>query len=241
MMAVFDSFREWSCLSVAFRLVLAMFAGGAVGLERGRNHRAAGFRTHILVCMGAALSMLLGQHQLQLADAFAAAGLVQNAAKLDASRFGAQVINGIGFLAAGTIIVTGRQEVKGLTTAAGLWACACMGLAIGAGFYEGVLAALTAILLVVRLLPALEALVLVKARNINLYMEFETPADVGQIIACMKEQQVRIYEMEFSRSETPEMQRTGAFFSVRLAKRQPHTRLLLKLSELSCVYLIEEI
>lgn len=241
MVEAFDIFREWNCACVAFRLILAMIAGGVVGLERGRKHRAAGFRTHMLVCIGAALSMLLGQYQVQMAGTLWAEFTQQADIKLDSARFGAQVINGIGFLAAGTIIVIGRQEVKGLTTAAGLWASACMGLAIGAGFYECVIIALLAILLVVRILPSLEALVLVRARNINLYVEFETLADIGEIIACIKKQNVRIYEMEISQSDKTESHRPGAFFCVRLNRRQLHTELLLKISELDCVYLIEEL
>ena len=240
-MAVFDPMREWNCASVAFRLILAMIAGGIVGLERGRKHRAAGFRTHMLVCAGAALSMLMGQYQVVMADTVYAATAALPELRLDAARFGAQVINGIGFLAAGTIILTGRQEVKGLTTAAGLWASACMGLAVGAGFYECVVIALLAMILVVRLLPAVEAFLLVKARNINLYMEFETLADVGRIIACFKEQEARIYEIEIDQHNSWENSRSGAFFSIRLKERQAHTELLLKLSELDCVYLIEEL
>ena len=237
-MAVFEPLRAWGFASVAFRLILAMLAGGVVGLERGRKHRAAGFRTHMLVCMGAALSMLMGQYQVQMAGTTTA---MAPELRLDAARFGAQVINGIGFLAAGTIILTGRQEVKGLTTAASLWASACMGLAIGAGFYECVAVALLAIVLVVWLLPAVEAFLLVKARNINLYMEFEALADVGKIIACLKEQEARIYEIEIDQHDSRESRRPGAFFSVRLKKRQPHTELLLKLAELDCVFLIEEL
>lgn len=241
MMAAFEPMREWGCTSVAFRLILAMIAGGVVGLERGRKHRAAGFRTHMLVCMGAALSMLIGQYQVQMASTIWVEMTIASDLRLDAARFGAQVINGIGFLAAGTIILTGRQEVKGLTTAAGLWASACMGLAIGAGFYECVIIALLAIVLVVRILPAVEAFLLVKARNINLYMEFEALADVGQIIACLKKQDARIYEIEIDQRDNRESRRPGAFISVRLKNRQPHTELLLKLSELDCVFLIEEL
>ena len=122
-------------LSAAVRLTVAMICGGIIGLERGRRRRPAGFRTHMLVCMGAALTMLIGQYvATRLAADPSLAGRTT-----DVARLGAQVINGIGFLGAGTIIVTGRQEVKGLTTAAGLWASACMGLAIGAGFYLGAL------------------------------------------------------------------------------------------------------
>lgn len=233
MMTGFEQLELWSGMIVTFRLVLAMLAGGVVGFERGKKHRAAGFRTHMLVCMGAALSMLLGQFY---------AGIPWAAARNpDISRFGAQVVNGIGFLAAGTIIVTGRQEVKGLTTAAGLWASACMGLAIGAGYYACVFAALAAILLVVRLLPVLEGWVLVKSRNINIYVEFSSVAEVGRIISCLKAQHIRIYEMELVRGGKHGGQHPGAYFALRLNSRQPHTKLLLNLSELDCVHSVEEL
>lgn len=241
MTAGFEMLREWSCITVVFRLTLAMLAGGAVGLERGRKHRAAGFRTHMLVCMGAALSMLMGQYQIQMAESLWQDMGSALTSRLDAGRFGAQVINGIGFLAAGTIIQRGRQEVKGLTTAAGLWTSACMGLAIGVGFYECVILALVAMVLVVRFLPSMESFLLSKARNINLYMVFASLADVGQIIACLKAQGARIYEIEIDQSEHRENRRPGAFFSVRLHQRQSHTDLLLKISELECVFFIEEL
>lgn len=126
--------REMNMASVLFRLVLAMFAGGILGLERVRKRRPAGSRTYMLVSVGAALAMLLGQYEFAMVTGPWAEAAAEIGQRVDVSRFGAQVINGIGFLGAGTILVTGRQQVKGLTTSAGLWASACMGLAIGAGF-----------------------------------------------------------------------------------------------------------
>ena len=121
------------------RLILATVCGGMIGIERGRKHRPAGFRTHMIVCIGAALTMVLSVY---ISDMIVNVWkLEESQIKIDVSRLGAQVIHGIGFLGAGTIIVTGRQQIKGLTTAAGLWASACMGLAIGAGFYIGALVA----------------------------------------------------------------------------------------------------
>lgn len=116
--------RELHFASVVVRLALAMLLGGCIGLERGRKRRPAGFRTYMLVCLGAALTVLLSLYEFTMvtgpwSDICAEIGI-----KTDVSRFGAQVINGIGFLGAGTILVTGRQQVKGLTTAAGLWASA---------------------------------------------------------------------------------------------------------------------
>ena len=223
------TFREITYESIVVRLLSAIIVGGLIGLERGMKNRPAGLRTYMLVCIGSCLIMLTNQYIYQ----YTGAG--------DPMRLGAQVVSGIGFLGAGTIIVTGRQEVKGLTTAAALWASACMGLAIGAGFCEGVLAALITIIAVVRVLPALEAFILTKARNIHLYIEFETLADVGRIITCLKAQDARIHEVELRQKEERESSHPGAFFSIRLSRRQPHTELLLKLSELGCVYLIEEL
>ena len=122
--------REFHFASVVLRLALAMLLGGCIGLERERKRRPAGFRTYMLVCLGATLTVLLSLYEFTMvtgpwSDICAEIGI-----KTDVSRFGAQVINGIGFLGAGTILVTGRQQVKGLTTAAGLWASACTGLAV---------------------------------------------------------------------------------------------------------------
>ena len=136
-----ESFRQFDYFSILLRLALAMFFGGVIGLEGARKGRPAGFRTYMLVCLGAALTMLLGQYELHMTEVHWADHQQFVGARVDVSRFGAQVINGIGFLGAGTIIVTGNQQVKGLTTAAGLWASACVGLAIGAGFYECVILA----------------------------------------------------------------------------------------------------
>lgn len=160
---------------------------------------------------------------------------------MDVSRFGAQVINGIGFLGAGTVIVTGKQQVKGLTTAAGLWASACMGLAIGAGFYECVALAFLLIIIVVRVLPALETLIVDYSRNINLYMEFDSLENMGCIINRIKAQNVHIYEVEVDRGREEHARRPSAVFAIHLYQRQPHTALLLALSEVECIYLIEEI
>ena len=228
--------RELSLPSVMLRLVLAMLFGGLIGLERGRRRRPAGFRTYMLVCLGAALTMLLGQY-----DALMLATQWSGGAASDVSRFGAQVINGIGFLGAGTILVTPRQQIKGLTTAAGLWASACMGLAIGAAFYECILPGFVLIFLSMRVLPRLEASMIERARNLNIYMEFTSLRDVSTIVNHIKAQSARIYDVELSRERDGGPNRVIAVFNVRLEERQPHTRFLSALSELECVYKIDEI
>lgn len=126
MLPFFDSLREINFFTVFVRMMIAVACGSVIGIERSIKNRSAGFRTHILVCVGAATASLTG-HYLYL---------VQHL-PTDMTRIGAQVITGLGFIGAGTIIVTRKQTVKGLTTAAGLWATGVIGLAIGSGFYEG--------------------------------------------------------------------------------------------------------
>lgn len=241
MIPILDYLREMNTISVFLRLALAMLFGGMIGFERARKRRAAGFRTYMLVCLGAALTMLLGQYEYQMLNSLWAETAAEIGTRVDVSRFGAQVINGIGFLGAGTIIVTGRQEVKGLTTAAGLWASACMGLAIGAGFYECVLLGFALIFLSIRLLPAIEVAIVENARNMNIYVEFQSLDDVGPIINRIKSLGVQIYEVDIDRGKEDKLRHPSAVFTIRLQKKQPHTLLLTAISELENVYTIEEI
>lgn len=218
-----------------------MFCGGTIGLERGRKHRAAGFRTYMLVSLGAALTMILGQYEYYMVSRVWSALAVQIGIHTDVSRFGAQVINGVGFLGAGTVIVTGQQEVKGLTTAAGLWASACMGLASGAGFYEGVILSFLLILLSIRLLPVIEGFIIENSRNMNIYVEFSSLDDIGTIIGQIKAQNAQIYEVDIDRGAGEKNRNPSAAFSVRLNRKQAHTQILTTIYELECVHTIDEI
>ncbi len=226
----------WVTLS---RLGIALLCGGIIGLERGRKRRPAGFRTHMLVCLGAALAMLISQYLSMMESTFWGA-LTPFSANTDVARLGAQVINGIGFLGAGTIIVTGRQEVKGLTTAAGLWASACMGLAIGAGFAEGALICCVLISITIILFTRLEHWLMLRARNINLFIGFASSDDLGSIISAIKEQDVRIFDVEIQK-EKKEQGAQGAVFSLRLPVHMRHTAFVATLAGVECVRTIEEL
>ena len=235
-----DYLRELNTVSLAVRLLLAMTVGGLIGLERGRKRRAAGFRTYMLVCIGAALTMLLGQYlslmlNTRWAETAAAVGVGS-----DVARFGAQVVSGIGFLGAGTIVLTGRKEIKGLTTAAGLWACACMGLAIGAGFYECVVLGVILIFLCIRVLPVLETFLLRRSRNLNLYVEFSAVQDVRRITACLKQLGVAILDVEIDPGQKDAGQYPSATFILRLKRRQIHAEVLSAVFRLDSVRKIDE-
>ena len=235
-----DYFRELNFVSVALRLLLSALIGFSLGLERGRKRRPAGCRTYMLVCMGATLTLLLSQYEYIMVTTKWASIASEIGLRTDVSRFGAQVINGIGFLGAGTIIVTGKQEVKGLTTAAGLWASACMGLAIGAGFYECVLLGFLLILLTNRLLPFVEDAIIESARNLNIYVEFESLDHIGDVIGRIKEQNAQVLDVEVDHGRGSGSSNPSAVFSLRLAKRHSHSDVLVSISELDCVYTVEE-
>ena len=132
---------------MVIRLILAFVLSGLVGLEREVSGRAAGFRTHILVCVGSALIVMTSIFLFQQCGG--AGGGV------DPSRIPAQVVSGIGFLGAGTIIQI-RDSVRGLTTAASLWVAAGIGLAVGSGFYLGAFATTVLVLIVLFILPHIE-------------------------------------------------------------------------------------
>ena len=233
--------REFHIVSILLRLGIAMFFGGFVGMERERKRRPAGFRTYLLVCVGSALTMLLGQYFALMLDSGWSAAAAQADLRSDVSRFGAQVINGIGFLGAGTIIITGRQEVKGLTTAAALWACGCMGLAIGAGFYECVVLSLVLIFLTTRVLPPLENFLLRKSRNMILCVEYTDVEDFRAVAACLKGMGIRILDIDLGTGHRHLQENPGAVFTLRLPRKQNRTQVLTTVFALEHICKIDEL
>mgnify|MGYP001137611560 CR=1 FL=1 len=221
--------KEINTVSVTVRLLLSLLCGGVLGVERGRKKRPAGFRTYMLVCMGAALVMLTSEY---------IAKIYGNA---DPARMGAQVISGIGFLGAGTIIVTGRNRVKGLTTAAGLWAAACVGLSLGVGFYTGALIGCLLIFIVMATLHRLDDWVMSSTKVINLYIEFGQMSDVGQFISFAKEQGFRISDLEMTRPNGVSDTGVGVLCTLRLSQKKPHAEIIRMLSGMERVRYVEEI
>ena len=221
--------RELNWISIVLRLALAIICGGIIGIERGRKGRTAGFRTHVLVCIGAALTVLTNQYMMQ----YFGGG--------DPARLGAQVINGIGFLGAGTIIVTGRHKVKGLTTAAGLWACACMGLAIGIGFYEAAIAACVLILFVNSALHRMDNYVVSKSKVVEIYVEFGTIEDISGFIGKMRSTNIRVSEIEITKNTTSADSAVAAVMLLRSNVKRDHAEILAIASDVKGVKFVEYI
>lgn len=221
--------REINTASIIIRLTLAVIFSGIIGLERGRKKRPAGLRTHILVCVGSTVVMITSQY---MTDILGNTG--------DIARLGAQVISGIGFLGAGTIIIDGKNKVKGLTTAAGLWACACMGLAIGIGFYEGAIITCIFLLGVMTGLHKLDLYLQGNSKVIDIYAEFDNISAVTDFISNVKETGARVSDIEMKKSKESGGG-VGVIMTLKLPEKCDHTEYLINLHKSKGIQFVEEI
>jgi putative Mg2+ transporter-C (MgtC) family protein len=195
--------------TVIFRLALAVVLSGLIGKERENKNRPAGLRTHILVCMSATIVMLSSEFLLNKYG---------SVANIDPARLGAQVISGIGFLGAGTIIREGGS-VKGLTTAASLWSVACIGLAIGMGFYEGAIFGTILLYVTLFLLGKLEKVVKIKTYYLEIIVDMDdTPGRIGEIGTYLGEHNVNISNMRFQHNDCLDENGVSLFLSLKLPK-----------------------
>ena len=176
MKEIVEFLRDFNIYTVLIRLVLAMIIGGTIGVERNKQGRAAGMRTHILVCLGAALASMIGIYVSQYMN-------LDN----DPLRVGAQVVSGIGFLGVGTILIKGRFQITGLTTAAGLWTAAAIGLALGAGFYEGALVTFLCAVITITVVHRLEYTINKKYSRFGMYVEIRSDKYVREAINHLEE------------------------------------------------------
>lgn len=171
MAGIIDFLEDFNSVTVIIRLLLAAFLGGCIGLEREKYKRPAGFRTHILVCLGASMTSLISQY------------IVMNIGiDADAARIPAQVISGLGFLGVGTILTKGRDHIVGLTTAAGIWAVGTIGIAAGFGFYVAACACTVIVLIATSLLYMLENDKKERRKNVEIYIEIDDPHKVNGFI-----------------------------------------------------------
>lgn len=224
-----DSLRELNILSITARLWLALLTGTLIGIDRGMKRRGAGIKTHVLVCLGATLAMMTGQY---IADYFDSGQEV--------ARLGAQVISGVGFLGVGTIMVTGRNQVRGLTTAAGLWACACIGLALGIGFYEGAFVMLLFVMITFVGLARLDRYVYTHSRVLELYIEVDSAKSIVEL-----RKQLRKMDLRIAGFETMETMIKGddttVMTSIELAGPHMHDSTIQAIRDIEGVVYVEEL
>ena len=187
-----DSLRDVTAVSIVLRLLLSVVLGGLIGLERSAKNRPAGLRTHILVCLAAASAAITG-HYLYL----------NMKVSSDLTRIGAQVIAGMGFLGAGTIIKTNHDTIKGLTTAAGLWATGIVGIAIGSGFYEGGIVAALLILLIEMRFTGFSLKVKLEPEA-SVKVRYKTKTALNDVLRLVKDLNINIVDLQIEHEENDE-------------------------------------
>lgn len=228
---LFDPVREMTVLAVLIRMFSAVLCGGLIGVEREFKRRAAGFRTHILISLGASIAILTNLYLYQVLHLYT-----------DISRMGAQVIAGIGFIGAGTIIVTKRRRVKGLTTAAGLWTSAIIGLVCGAGYLECAFFATAMVLLAEIFLVKIEYRLLNKAEESRVYVEYSKADCIERILELLKERELILNDLEITRTAPEDgAHRFCAILSLRATRKGAGEGLIPALLAIQNVVQVEEI
>jgi len=223
--------REMTLLAIAVRMISAVLCGGLIGLEREFKRRPAGFRTHILICLGASMTILTNLYLYQVMHLYT-----------DISRLGAQVIAGVGFIGAGTIILTKRRRVKGLTTAAGLWTAAIIGLVCGAGYLEAAYFATAMVLLAELLLVRLEYRLSTKRDNARLYIEYNSASSIEAILRRLRDGSFFVNDLEITRSNLENgKSHFCAILSIQGKRKKLDQELLQGLNAMSDVITVEEL
>ena len=213
-------FHEFNFITVVLRLVLSVVIGAVIGNERGRHGSAAGLRAHILVCIGSAMTALTGMF---LNDYLGFDG--------DVSRISAQVISGIGFLGAGMIIVRSSNVITGLTTAAGMWATAAIGIALGYGFYAGAVFGALACFFTAAVLTKVERR---RKRSVHIYVEISEPSKSGFVAEEIRKISNGDMMLEISKLKSGKSDHLG--FYVIIAKRDDGSDIRERIEHIDGVY-----
>lgn len=223
------SARELSMFSVCLRILTAILLGGIIGIERGMKNRPAGLRTYMLVSLGACIVMITNQYVYQ---AYHTGDLV---------RMGAQVVSGIGFLGAGTIIVTSRNQIKGLTTAAGLWAAACVGLAIGIGLYEVAVVSSSMIWVILTVLHKLDFAMRHNTKVVEAYVELNKKTPLGDFLRYARENHIEPSNVQMEHDNVAANNSVAFIVTLKGQEKQGHDVILSTIRKMNGVRYIEEL
>lgn len=229
MEAIITMLREVNLISIAVRVVLSVIIGGLIGLERGMKNRPAGLRTYMVVCLGACLIMLTNHYVFNVFSTG------------DPVRMGAQVVSGIGFLGAGTIIVTRRNQIKGLTTAAGLWACAGVGLALGIGFYEAAILGGFGVFFVMTLMQKMDNRMRHSTKTIEVYVELAKDCPLGDFLRSIREKEIEVKEIMREHDSDGEDGSRAYIATLKLQKRQKHIEVIDDIRTIPGIAYLEEL
>lgn len=219
--------REVTYAAIAFRIMIAVILGGIIGLERGLKNRPAGLRTYMLVCVGSCLIMMTNQYIYQ---AYGAG---------DPVRMGAQVVSGIGFLGAGTIVVTKRNQIKGLTTAAGLWAAAAVGLAIGIGFYEAAIMGGGAIFVVLTVIHSWDNRMHRNSKVVEVYVELANSTNLGNFMREIRALDLEIDSIQIEHENALEDGVRSYIITLKAKRKRTHEVIFQGIREIEGVAYLE--
>ena len=219
--------REVTYLAVALRIFVAVIIGGILGLERGMKNRPAGLRTYMLVCVGACMIMLTNAYVVHIYGSG------------DPVRMGAQVVSGIGFLGAGTIVTTKRSHIRGLTTAAGLWTAGGIGLAIGIGLYEVAIAASAAVFIILTVLHQLDFRVRKKAHILEAYVELDQQTHLGNFLKEARDRGLEPSNVQLDHEDVVSGSQLSFIVTIKGNKSQNQDAMFTQLRKLEGVEYIE--
>ncbi len=222
-----QSLQEINGITVLFRIVLSLGCSAFLGLERVRKRRAAGVRTYILVCVASSVVMMTNQ--------FVAIDYKDT----DLTRLGAQVISGIGFLGAGTIMMTGRHQIKGLTTAAGLWTAACIGLAAGAGFYTGAILLCVTAFFTMSVMSIYQTWITQRLNHLKLFILLDDSVQMEIMLNYIRHNNMALIEIE-SLEEKP-LKTVGMICTLKAESKMNHNSMLELITTFQGVQHAEEI
>jgi len=229
MLTILDGLRELNMASVCLRVFLALIVGGILGIERGRQNRPAGLRTYAIVCLGATLVMMTNQY------------IYQTFGNVDVSRMGAQVVSGIGFLGAGTIMVTNHRQIKGITTAAGMWMAACCGLAIGIGFYEGAVIGGIIVFMVLEFLEKTDRIIRNYSNIVEVYLEMDGKKTLGDFLTYARELQFNVFNIQVNKNKYSKNRELSVVLTLESQKRRTQEEMLAAIGEIEGVSFVEKL
>lgn len=229
MLGYLEYLREINMASICVRIVLSLIIGGILGMERVRKNRPTGFRTYMLVCLGSTLVMMTNQY------------VYQRFGSSDLTRMGAQVISGIGFLGAGTIIVTGRQQIKGIMTAAGMWTSACCGLAIGIGFYEGAIAGGIVVFLIMEFLERMEGVIRNHSQIMDVYLEFDGKKMFSNFLTYARDNEFEVSNIQMSKNKHMKESEMSVVLTLESRTKRTQEEMLSVISNMDGVDFIEKL
>lgn len=224
-------------IEIVIRIVLSLVAGSLIGMERGGKSQPAGIRTHSVVCVAACLIMMTNEF---VSYKFGTG---------DPTRLGAQVVSGVGFLGAGTILIKENKKITGLTTAAGIWGAAGIGLAIGVGFYQGAILTAISIWGIISMFQPLKIYLQKRSKIIELYIVVNSTEAYNRVLVYCAEKYIRVTDSRTAFGEVNQSRiqyfdvpekKIASFITLELPGKFEHLRLMEELSDIVGVIYLEE-